>query len=46
MNTDFTILGKDFISKSKLTPLEGLTFKGKVILTVAKGSIVYQENNN
>ena len=46
LNSDFTIIGKDFISKSKLTPLEGMTLKGKVILTLAKGSIVYEENNN
>ena len=46
LNSDTTIVGKDFISKSKLTPLEGMTFKGRVLLTLAKGSVVYEFNNN
>ena len=46
LNSDTTIVGKDFISKSKLTPLEGMTFKGRVVLTLAKGSVVYDGNNN
>lgn len=46
LNSDTIIVGKDFISKSKLTPLEGMTFKGRVVLTLAKGSVVYDGNNN
>jgi dihydroorotase len=45
LSANFLIKGSDFISKSKLTPLEGMEFKGKVVMTMANGSIVYKENN-
>lgn len=36
-----TIRGKDFYSKGKITPFEGLTFEGKIMKTLLRGQILY-----
>jgi len=36
-----SIRGKDFYSKGKITPFEGLTFEGKIMKTLLRGQIIY-----
>lgn len=36
-----TVRGKDFYSKGKLTPFEGMKFNGKVVKTLVQGEVVY-----
>lgn len=40
----WTVEGRDFLSKGKITPFEGLTFQGKVVKTVIRGEIVYDSH--
>ena len=35
------IRGKDFFSKGKITPFEGLRFQGKIMKTLLRGQIIY-----
>lgn len=35
------IRGKDFYSKGKITPFEGLTFQGKIMKTLLRGQTIY-----
>ena len=35
--------GEKFFSKGKITPFEGMEFQGKVIKTIVRGKVVYDE---
>ncbi len=37
----WTVRGETFLSKGKVTPFEGMTLKGRVILTLVRGRVVY-----
>ncbi|MFW5786423.1 MAG: dihydroorotase [bacterium] len=37
----WTVRGADFLSKGKITPFEGMTFQGRVVKTIVRGSVVY-----
>jgi allantoinase len=37
----WTVRGEDFLSKGKITPFEGMTFTGRVMKTMVRGTIVY-----
>lgn len=37
----WTVRGADFFSKGKETPFEGARFRGKVVMTVVRGRVVY-----
>lgn len=37
------VRGKDFMSKGKLTPFEGVQFTGKVVRTVCRGQTIYED---
>lgn len=39
---EVTIQGEKFHSKSRNTPYEGMTFKGKVLFTICDGKVVYE----
>ena len=41
-NKAITITPETFHSKSRNTPFEGMTFKGKVLFTVCNGRVVYE----
>lgn len=41
---EFVIDRKDFVSKGHNTPFDGKKVKGKVMLTMVGGKIVYKEN--
>lgn len=43
---EFVIDRKDFVSMGHNTPFDGRKVKGKVMLTMVGGKIVYKENNN
>jgi dihydroorotase len=45
MNTGWTVDTNQFVSKGKNSPLHGQKLKGKVILTIYKGQVVYSELN-
>jgi len=38
---DWTVKGRGFYSKGKITPFEGLTFQGRVVKTIIRGEVVY-----
>ncbi len=38
---DWTIQGKEFQSKAKITPFEGVTVKARPVMTIVSGEIVY-----
>jgi len=38
---NWTVRGRDFYSKGKLTPFEGMTFHGRVAKTIIRGEVVY-----
>ncbi len=40
---DYEIRGKEFFSKSKITPFEGRMVKARPIMTIVGGTIVYRE---
>lgn len=42
---EFTVDPKDFISKGKATPFEGMRLCGKCVLNVVNGKVVYNEDN-
>ncbi len=41
LNKEYTIKAKDFLSKGKAMPFEGMTVNGECILTVCNGNVVY-----
>jgi dihydroorotase len=45
INTGWTVDTNQFVSKGKNSPLHGQKLKGKVILTMYKGKVVYSELN-
>ena len=44
LNNEYSINSDDFVSMGKATPFEGKKVKGKCVLTVCGGKIVYKEN--
>ncbi len=40
-NAAWIVEGKKFLSKGKITPFEGMEFKGKVVKTIVRGKVVY-----
>jgi dihydroorotase-like cyclic amidohydrolase len=38
---NWTVRGRDFYSKGKITPFEGMTLQGKVVKTIIRGEVVY-----
>jgi allantoinase len=40
---DWVVRGADFFSKGKITPFEGMTFRGRVKYTVVRGRVVYAD---
>ena len=44
-NREWTVHGKDLYTKALFTPFEGITLKGKAVLTVVDGEIVMKEGN-
>ena len=40
-NTEWKVKGKEFLSKGKITPFEGMTFSGKIVKTIVRGKVVY-----
>ncbi|MBN2279207.1 MAG: allantoinase AllB [Candidatus Marinimicrobia bacterium] len=38
---NWRVKGKDFLSKGKITPFENMTFTGKIIKTIVRGEVVY-----
>ncbi|MDO9548664.1 MAG: amidohydrolase family protein [Candidatus Marinimicrobia bacterium] len=40
-NARWTVNGRDFISKGKITPFEGMTFQGRVVKTIIRGQVVF-----
>lgn len=45
VENDFQINSQNFLSKGKSTPFDGWTVKGKCLLTMKNGEIVYQDKN-
>jgi dihydroorotase len=43
-NKEWTVDSRDFTSKGKNNPFDGCHFKGKVIITVVSGKIVYKNS--
>ena len=41
---DWTVHASEFLSKGKLSPFEGRTFRGRIALTMVRGVPVYQHN--
>ena len=44
LNKEYIINSDDFVSMGKATPFEGKKVKGKCVLTVCGGKIIYKEN--
>lgn len=42
-NKEWTVHGKDLYTKALFTPFEGITLKGKAVLTVVDGKVVMKE---
>lgn len=40
---DWTVRGESFLSKGKITPFEGMTFRGRVKYTLVRGRVVYED---
>lgn len=38
---DWTVRERDFYSKSKITPFEGMTFQGRIVKTIIRGEAAY-----
>ncbi|MCD6440218.1 MAG: amidohydrolase family protein [Candidatus Marinimicrobia bacterium] len=38
---DWMVAGRDFYSKGKITPFEGMTLQGRVVQTIIRGEVVY-----
>jgi len=41
----WTVRGDEFFSKGKVTPFEGMTFRGRVKTTVVRGQVVYNDTD-
>ncbi len=41
---EWKVHGKHFYSKGKLTPFEGMVFKGRIVKTILRGKIIYDYN--
>jgi allantoinase len=41
----WTVRGPEFLSKGKVTPFEGVTFKGKIKKTIVRGQVVYDDRD-
>ena len=39
----WTVKGKEFLSRGKITPFEGMTFQGRIVRTMLRGRMVYDE---
>lgn len=39
-DAEWTVKAKDFYTRAKMTPYEGMTLKGKAVMTLVKGNIV------
>ncbi len=37
----WTVTGKNFLSKGKITPFEGMTFRGQLAMTLLRGEVVF-----
>ncbi len=44
MDREYVIHREDFVSKGKNTPFDGWKVKGRVVMTLVDGEIVYEEN--
>ena len=42
---EWTVRGGDFLSKGKITPFEGMTFRGRVVKTIVRGRVVYDADH-
>ncbi len=42
---NWRVMGKDFLSKGKITPFEGMEFRGRVIKTLVRGRVVYSDGD-
>ena len=42
-NKEWTVKGNELYTKSLFTPYEGITLKGKAVLTIVDGNIVMKE---
>jgi len=40
-NGSWVVRGKEFYSKGKVTPFEGMKFNGKIVKTILRGKIIY-----
>ena len=38
---NWTVRGQKFLSKSKITPFEGMTFQGRAVKTMLRGKVIY-----
>ena len=43
-NKKWIVKGKEFYSKGKITPFENMEFDGKVVKTIIRGEVVYDED--
>ncbi len=44
-SASLTVRGDEFLSKGKITPFEGTTFRGKVVRTIIRGKTVFDEKH-
>ncbi len=42
---NWTVHGEEFLSQGKITPFENFTFSGKIVMTVIRGTVVYEEKS-
>ena len=42
---EWEVKAEHFVSKGKNTPFDGYHFKGKVVITIVAGKIVYQDKS-
>lgn len=40
----WTVSGQTFLSKGKITPFEGMTFRGQLVMTLLRGEVVYHRD--
>ncbi|HHF52909.1 MAG TPA: allantoinase, partial [candidate division WOR-3 bacterium] len=41
----WVVEGNKFLSKGKITPFEGMEFKGRIVKTIVRGRVVYDEKD-